>query len=86
MLILRGGAMTRLTAACVRSACRRRKPRRLFAFIRTHRRIGLMLYNQGLNPTGPFRLYRFPVATAEIRRQLRASRFLAYTPEWAQPG
>lgn len=55
----------------------------LFAFVRAHRRIGLMLYNQGLNPVGPFRLYRFPAATAEIRRQLRAPRFLAYTPEWA---
>jgi hypothetical protein len=55
--------------------------RQLFAFVRTHRRIGLMAYNQGLNPTGPFRLYRFPAATQAIRGSLDPARFLAYTPD-----
>ncbi len=55
--------------------------KQLFAFVRSHRRIGLMAYNQGLNPTGPFRLYRFPAATQEIRRSLEPARFLAYTPD-----
>ncbi len=54
----------------------------LFAFVRTHRRVGVMLYNQGLNPEGPFRLKHFPAATAEIRRQLASPRYPAYTPEW----
>jgi hypothetical protein len=55
--------------------------RQLFAFVHSHRRVGLMVYNQGLNPSGPFRLYRFPAATQEIRDQLTPSRFLAYTPD-----
>jgi hypothetical protein len=55
--------------------------KQLFAFVRSHPRIGLMAYNQGLNPTGPFRLYRFPAATQAIRRSLEPSRFLAYTPD-----
>jgi len=54
---------------------------RLFSFVRTHQRIGLMVYNQGLNPTGPFRLYRFPAATARIRRSLSSGRFPAFTPD-----
>jgi hypothetical protein len=53
----------------------------LFGFVRTHRRVALMVYNEGLTPGGPFRLTRFPAATAEIRRQLSSSRFLAYPPE-----
>ena len=54
-----------------------------FAFIRGHRRIAIAVYNQGLNPNGPFRLKRFPAATSEIRRQLRSRPFLGYAPEWA---
>jgi hypothetical protein len=56
--------------------------RRLFAFVRSHRRIGVMVYNQGLNPNGPFRLQRFPAAADEIRHELGSSRFPPYTPEW----
>lgn len=55
--------------------------KQLFSFVRSHRRVGLMAYNQGLNPSGPFRLYRFPAAAQEIRDQLISSRFLAYTPD-----
>jgi hypothetical protein len=53
----------------------------LFAFVRSHKRIGLMVYNEGLTSDGPFRLERFPAATSELRRQLRSSRFLGYPPE-----
>jgi hypothetical protein len=53
----------------------------LFAFVRSHKRIGLMVYNEGLTSGGPFRLERFPAATSELRRQLRSSRFLGYPPE-----
>jgi hypothetical protein len=42
--------------------------RQLFAFVRSHRRIGLMVYNEGLASDGPFRLERFPAASAELRR------------------
>ena len=55
--------------------------RSLFAFVGSHQRVGLMVYNQGLNPTGPFRLYRFPAATQELRRLLAPARFLPYTPD-----
>jgi hypothetical protein len=55
--------------------------RQLFAFVRSHRRIALMVYNEGLSSDGPFRLKRFPAATGEIRRQLSSPRFLAYPPE-----
>jgi hypothetical protein len=53
----------------------------LFAFARTHKRLALMVYNEGLTTNGPFRLSRFPAATAELRRQLRSPRFLEYPPE-----
>jgi hypothetical protein len=53
----------------------------LFSFVRAHPRVGLMVYNQGLDPSGPFRLYRFPAATAQLRRSLASSRFLPYTPD-----
>lgn len=55
--------------------------RQLFAFVRSHRRIGLMVYNEGLTSSGPFRLERFPAATAELRRRLRSPSFLGYAPE-----
>src|SRR5665213_1213363 len=55
--------------------------RQLFAFVRSHRRMALMVYNEGLTSGGPFRLERFPAATSELRRQLRSSRFLGYAPE-----
>jgi hypothetical protein len=50
---------------------------RLFRFVNTHRRVQMMLYNQGNDPNGPFRLKRFPRARAAIRHQLRSARYLA---------
>lgn len=55
--------------------------RQLFAFVRTHRRVALMAYNEGLTTNGPFRLTRFPAARRAIRTELRPPRFLAYPPE-----
>jgi hypothetical protein len=55
--------------------------RELFAFVHSHRRTALMVYNDGLSSSGPFRLSKFPAATEEIRRQLRSPSFLAYPPE-----
>jgi hypothetical protein len=49
----------------------------LFHFVNTHRRVRMMLYNQGNDPNGPFRLKRFPRSKAAIRHQLRGSRYLA---------
>lgn len=49
--------------------------KRLFAWTRTHGRVRMMVYNQGQNPAGPFRLRRFPRAESVIPRELRAARF-----------
>jgi hypothetical protein len=54
---------------------------RFFGFVRSHRRVALMVYNQGLTGGGPFRLVHFPAATLAIRRELASPRFLAYAPE-----
>ncbi|HEV2999948.1 MAG TPA: hypothetical protein VGW75_04330 [Solirubrobacteraceae bacterium] len=43
--------------------------RRVFAFARTHRRVRMLVYNQGVRADGPFRLKRYPRA----RRALRAA-------------
>jgi hypothetical protein len=48
----------------------------LFGFVNSHKRVRMMLYNQGNDPHGPFRLNQFPGARAAIRRQLKSSRFL----------
>jgi hypothetical protein len=56
--------------------------RQLFGFVRSHRRVALMVYNEGLSPSGPFRLTKFPSATNALRSELRASAaFLPYPPE-----
>jgi hypothetical protein len=60
--------------------------RQFFQFVRTHPRIGLLVYNQGLRSDGPFRLWRFPAAAGEIRRQLSSRRFLSFAPEQPRPG
>ncbi len=55
--------------------------RQFFAFIRSHRRIALIVYNEGLSANGPFRLTHFPAATSALRQELRSPRFLSYPPE-----
>jgi hypothetical protein len=54
----------------------------LFSFIRSHRRVRMMLYNQGERVNGPFRLSRYPFSRQAIRRLMASPRFLAYAPEW----
>jgi hypothetical protein len=53
---------------------------RLFSWIRRHRRVRMVQYNQGDNTHGPFRLYRYPRATRAIRHALKSSRFLGRLP------
>jgi hypothetical protein len=57
----------------------------LFNWIGAHPRVRMLIYNQGLNPSGPFRLYRYPQAARELRQRLAGGRFAAYAPELA-PG
>lgn len=50
--------------------------RRLFAWVRSHKRVRMMVYNQGNEPAGPFRLRNFPAAQRALRQALRSAKFL----------
>jgi len=56
--------------------------RRLFAWVRSHPRARMMVYNQGKQTSGPFRLSRFPRAQRTIRAALGSSRFADLAPEF----
>jgi hypothetical protein len=58
----------------------------LFKWVNAHHRVAMMLYNQGYDATGPLDLGESPASTAAVRSELRASRFLAFTPDWGSPG
>ena len=47
-----------------------------FNWINAHKRVRMLLYNQGANPNGPFRLNSHPKARKQIRKALRNPRFL----------
>lgn len=57
--------------------------RRLFAWIRSHRRVRMAVYNQGQIPNGPFRLKRHPASRRAIRAELRSRRWAGFAPEFA---
>jgi hypothetical protein len=57
----------------------------LFAWVHAHPRVRMMIYNMGLNPVGPFRLFRYPASASALRRQLAKPMFPDFTPDW-QPG
>ena len=48
---------------------------RLFAWSRSHRRVRMLLYNQGKLSNGPFRLRHYPRSRRALRAELRAPRF-----------
>ena len=56
--------------------------RRIFRFTRTHRRVRMLLYNQGKPSPGPFRLRRYPRARRALRKELNWKRIAQFTPEW----
>jgi hypothetical protein len=58
--------------------------RQLFSWVHAHGRTRMMIYNLGLNPRGPFRLWRYPHAARELRRLLASSQFPAYAPEYGR--
>jgi hypothetical protein len=47
--------------------------RRFFSWVAGHRRVRMIVYNQGNRTNGPFRLYRYPRAAGVMRRALRSS-------------
>jgi hypothetical protein len=49
--------------------------RDLFRWINARPRVKLVLYNQGFQANGPFRLNQYPRSRAELRRQLARARF-----------
>lgn len=53
---------------------------RVFSWIGSHPRTRMVIYNQGVNPTGPFRLIHYPAAGRELRRLLGSPRFPAFAP------
>jgi hypothetical protein len=47
-----------------------------FAFVNSHKRVRMLLYNQGNLSDGPFRLSRYPGSRAAIKAELKRKRFL----------
>jgi hypothetical protein len=56
--------------------------RRLFAWVRTHPRTRMVMYNQGNRAAGPFRLSRYPRAARALRAALGSPRFATLAPEF----
>lgn len=50
--------------------------RRFFGWVNTHKRVRMLLYNQGNRTDGPFRLTRYPESRKAIKKALRRERFL----------
>jgi hypothetical protein len=50
--------------------------RQFFAFVNSHKRVRMLLYNQGNLVGGPFRLTRYPNSAAAIRAAFKKKRFL----------
>jgi hypothetical protein len=55
--------------------------RRFFRWVRGHRRVGMVVYNQGSNLKPFLRLVSFPRSATELRHQLQAPAFSFYPPE-----
>jgi hypothetical protein len=56
--------------------------KQLFGWTSAHRRVRMMIYNQGVNPVGPFELYRFPQTRGALRRVLAGPKFPSFAPEF----
>jgi len=51
-----------------------------FNFIKTHKRVKMILYNNGYTASSPLLLSKYPAAAAEIHKQVAATRYLGYAP------
>ncbi len=56
--------------------------RQLFSWVHTHRRVRMMVYYQGLQSEGEFKLAHYPRSARVLRAELASSTFPAYAPEW----
>jgi hypothetical protein len=50
--------------------------RRFFGWVNSHRRVRMLLYNQGNQADGPFRLSRYPESRKAIKKALKRKRFM----------
>ena len=58
--------------------------RGLFGWIKSHRRVRMVMYNQGSHPSeSPFELSRFPHGAAALRQELRSPLFAPLAPEFS---
>jgi hypothetical protein len=55
----------------------------LFGWAARRSSVRMLLYNQGNNTRGPFRLFRYPASRRTLRGVLRSRRFPAFAPELA---
>jgi hypothetical protein len=55
---------------------------RLFGWSRSHGRVRMLLYNQGGQTAGPFRLWRYPRGRGALASELRAPRITQFVPEY----
>jgi hypothetical protein len=56
--------------------------RKLFAWVRRHRRVRMLNYYQGFSAASRANLARYPRSAAALRRELHSRRFMAYPPEY----
>jgi hypothetical protein len=59
--------------------------RELFSWVAAHPRVRMLNYYQGFTAAGKPNLAHYPASRRVLRAELRASRFLAYAPEYAHP-
>src|SRR4051794_13656186 len=55
---------------------------RLFGWARSHGRVRMMLYNQGVKTAGPVRLRHYPRSRAALAAELRSPRFAEFAAEY----
>jgi hypothetical protein len=53
-----------------------------FNFIKTHKRVKMILYNEGFGASSPLLLAKYPAAAAAIHKVELGPRYLGYAPEW----
>ena len=54
----------------------------VFGWAASHPRVRMMIYNMGVNPSGPFRLYRFPQSSRALRHALAGPKFPSFAAEF----
>ena len=58
--------------------------RGLFGWIKSHRRVRMVMYNQGSHPSeSPFELSRYPRSAAVLRHELSSPLFAPVAPEFS---